>query len=76
MAAEEHTGACRANTQVTNCPLTSIRVLVPQKNLIIAGQGIPEDHRRISLWAIKTLHGDNLNNQYRKKRYYPASQSK
>ena len=38
MAAEEHTGACRANTQFTNCPLTSIRVLVPQKNLIIAGQ--------------------------------------
>ena len=33
-----HTGACRANTQVTNCPLTSIRVFVPQKNLTIVGQ--------------------------------------
>ena len=38
MAAEERTGACRANTQVTNCPLTSIRALAPQKNLIIGGQ--------------------------------------
>ena len=32
------TGACRANTQVANCPLTSIRVLVPQKILVIRGQ--------------------------------------
>ena len=60
MAAEEHTGACRANTHVTNCPLTSIRVPVPQKNLIIGVQWISEDHRRVFLWAVKTLHGANL----------------
>ena len=64
MAAEERTGACRANTQVANCPLTSIMVLVPQKSLIIGGQLIPGDQRRVFLWAGKTLHGANLKNQY------------
>ena len=33
-------------------------------------------HRHIFLWAVKTLHGANLNNQYRKKKDYPVSQSK
>ena len=67
---------CRANTQVANCTLTSIRVLVSQKSLIIRGQRIPGDHRHVFLWAVKTLHGANLNNQYRKKKNYPLSQSK
>ena len=38
MAAEEHTGMCRVNTQVTNCSMTRIRVFVPQKNFTIVGQ--------------------------------------
>ena len=34
------------------------------------------DHILVFLWAAKTLHGANLNNQYRKKSYYPVSQNK
>ena len=49
-------------------------VLVPQKNLISGGQRIPGDHSRVFLWAVKTLHGANLNNQKRKKKNYPVSQ--
>ena len=74
--AEERTGTRRANTKFTNCPMTSIRVLVPKKILISGGQRIPGDQRHVFLWAVKTLHGANLNNQCRKERYFAVSQSK
>ena len=60
---QSETGACRANTQVTNCTLTSTKVLVPQKSLISRRQGIARDHRHVFLWAVKTIHGINLNNE-------------
>ena len=54
MAAEERSGACRANTQVANYTLTSMRVLVPPKRLISGAQRIPGHHRDVFLWAANT----------------------
>ena len=65
MPIEEQTGACKANTEVAKCTLTSIRVLVPQKTLISGGQQIPGDQRHVCLRAVKTLHGVNLDNGHK-----------
>ena len=68
MVSRNASRACRANTEVANCSLTSIRVLVLQQSLISMRQRIPGDHRCTFLWAIKTLHGVNLNNEQKKNR--------